>query len=88
MELIFNLEEVVLVVLCDEVDSQSQVAKTSRTTNSVKIGLRVPREVEVDDHVHRHDINTTGEKVGANQATRLSVLEVVIDAVTVRLLHP
>lgn len=53
----------------------------------MKVGLRVPREIEVDDHVHRHDVDTAGEEVSAHQAPSLSILEVVIDAVAVLLLH-
>lgn len=53
----------------------------------MKVGLRVPWEIEIDYHIHRHDVDTTGEEVSAHQAAGLSILEVVIDAVTVLLLH-
>ena len=53
----------------------------------MKVGLRVPREIEVNDHVHGHDVDTAGKEVSAHQAAGLSVLEVVIDAVAVLLLH-
>lgn len=76
-----------LVLLSDKVDGETEVAKTTRTTDSMQIGLRVLREVEVDHDVHRLNIDTTGEQVSANEATGLTILEVVIDAVTVTLLH-
>ena len=87
MQFIFNLEEIVLVILSDKVDSETQVAETTRAADSVEIGLRVPREIEVDNDIHRHDIDTTSEEVGTHQAAGVSILEIVIDAVTVRLLH-
>jgi hypothetical protein len=76
-----------LVLLSDKVDGETEVPKTTRTTDSMQIGLRVLREVEVDHDVHRLNIDTTGEQVSANEATGLTILEVVIDAVTVTLLH-
>ena len=87
MQFIFNLEEIVFVLLSDEVDSETQMTEATRATNSVKVGLRVPREIEVDDNIHWHDIDTTSEEVGTHKAAGLSTLEVVIDTVTVLLLH-
>ena len=76
-----------LVILSDEVDGQTQVTETTRATDSVEVGLRVPWEIEVDYHIHWHDIDTTSEEVGTHQAAGLTILEIVIDTVTVLLLH-
>ena len=53
------------------------MTKTSRTTNSVQVGVRLAREVEVDDHIDRNDINTTGKDIGRDETTGFSALEVV-----------
>jgi len=87
LQLIFNLEKLVLIVLSDEVDGETKVTKTTRATDSVEIGLRVLGEVEVYDDVHSHDIDTTGEQVSADEATSFTNLEIVINPVSVTLLH-
>ncbi len=76
-----------LVLLSDKVDGETEVAETTRTTDSMQIGLRVLGEVEVNHDVHRLDVDTTGEQVSANEATGFTILEVVIDAVAITLLH-
>lgn len=42
------------------------MAETSRSTNSMEVSLSILREIEVDDYIHRDDINTTCEQVSAN----------------------
>ena len=76
-----------LVLLGDEVDGEAKVAKTTRTTDSVQIGLWVLGEVEVDYDIHRLDVNTTSEEISAHEAASLSILEIMIDTVAVTLLH-
>lgn len=53
------------VLVGDEVDRQPQVSETSRAANAVEVGLSVLGEVEVDHHVDRLDVDTTGEQVYA-----------------------
>ena len=77
VQFILNLEHVILVVLCDQVDGQTKVTEPSRPTDSVQVGVTVAREVKVDDHIDCHDIDTTGEQVCADQTTCLSSLEVM-----------
>lgn len=63
------------------------MSKSTRPTDSVEVCLRVLREVKVDDHIDRHNVDTAREQVCADQASCLSTLEVVIDPVPVALLH-
>ena len=63
------------------------MSKSARPTNSVKVSLRILREVKVDDHIDGHNVDTASEQVCADQAPGLSTLEVVIDPVSVALLH-
>ncbi len=87
VKFILNLEQVMLIILCDEVDCETQVTETTRATYSVKVGLRVTREVKVYHDVDRHDVNATSKKVSAYQASSLPVLEIMINSVAVTLLH-
>jgi hypothetical protein len=87
VELIFDSEQVVLVVLSDEVDSQTEMSKTTRSSNSMQVGLSILREVEVDNDINRNDIDTTCEQVRAHKTASFSVLEVVENSVPVSLLH-
>jgi hypothetical protein len=55
------------------------MTKSSRSTNSMQVSFCVPWEVKVDNHIYGQNIDTTGENVCANQASCLSIFEVVID---------
>ena len=81
IELIFNLEQVLLVILCNEVDSQTKMTESSWSANSVQVCLSIPREVEVDHNVHWEDIDTSCKDVSADEAPGLTVLEIMIDSI-------
>ena len=87
MKFVFNCEEVVLVVLSDEVDSQAEVAEAPGAADSVQVGLCKLGKVEVDNDVDRDDIDTASEQIGADQAAGVSILEVVEDSVAIGLRH-
>ena len=53
----------------------------------MEVCLRVLREIEVNDDVHRLDIDTTGEEVGTDKVAADTLAEVVEDAVAVGLEH-
>ena len=50
----------------------------------MQIRLTVLGEIEVDYHIHTHDVNTTSEQIGAHEATSLTSLEIVIDSIQKR----
>lgn len=54
----------------------------------MQIGLRVAREVEVHHHVHRLDVDPSGQQVGAHEVAAEPLAEVVEHAVAVLLVHP
>ena len=56
------------------------MTESSRSADSMQVGLGVPGEVEVDDHVDRQDVDTTSEDIRANQAPGLSVFEVMVNS--------
>jgi hypothetical protein len=47
----------------------------------VKVGLRVPRVVKVDHHVHRHYVDTPSEEVCAYQASSVTVFKIVVNPI-------
>lgn len=51
------------VVISDEIDSNTQMTESTRSANTVQVGLGHFREIEVDDHVDGLDINTTSKQV-------------------------
>jgi hypothetical protein len=87
LQLILDFEQLVLVLLSNEIDGEAEVAETTRATDSMQVGLRVFGEIKVDNYIHRHDIDTTGEQVSAHKAASLADLEIVINPITVALLH-
>lgn len=50
-QLLLNLEHVVLVILGDEIDGETEVTETTRTPNSVQVGVRRAREVKVNHYI-------------------------------------
>lgn len=62
-QLLLNAIEVQAVVVGDEIDGETQVTKTSGSTNAVEIRLRVLGKVKVDDHIDGRDVNTTSEEI-------------------------
>lgn len=83
----FNLVDVVTIVVGNEVNRETEMTKTARTSDAVKIRLRILGEIEVDYDVHGLNIDTTSNEIGANQVAAVTLAEVVEDTVTVRLLH-
>lgn len=86
-QFLFDLIEVEAILICDEVDGNSQVSESSGTPNSVEISLRVLREIEVDDNVHGLNVDTSGKQIRANQIPATPVAEIVEDTVTMGLQH-
>jgi len=77
VQIILNIEHVILVILTDEVDRQTEVTEPAWATNPVQIRVRLPREIEVDHDIHRHDIDTTREHVRRDEAASFSSLEIM-----------
>ena len=50
----------------------------------MEIGVGAAWEVEVDNHVHGHDIDTTGEQIGTYETSGLTVTEVMVNSSKVR----
>ena len=76
-----------LVLLSNEVDSKTKMPETTRTTDSVKISLRILGEIKVYHNVNRLNVDSTSEQVSAHEAAGLTVLKIMVDTVTIALLH-
>lgn len=76
-EVSLDIVQVESVIPVDQVNSQTKVAITTRSTNTMKIGLGILGEVKVDDNVDRLDIDTTGEKIRAYQVAADAIAEIV-----------
>jgi hypothetical protein len=62
----FDVVKVEAVVPVNQVNSQTKMAITTRSTDTVKVSFGVLREVKVDDNVDSLDIDTTGEEIGTD----------------------
>lgn len=51
------------IFVSNQIDSNTQVSKPTRTTNPVQVSFSHLGKVEVDDHVHSLDVNTTSEQI-------------------------
>lgn len=63
------------------------MAKTTTTTDTMKIRLGVLWKVEIDDNVDSLDVDTTRQQIRADQVSANAISKIVEDAVTVRLQH-
>lgn len=51
------------VIVGDQVDGETQVSEATGAADAVEVRLSVLGEVEVDDDVHRLDVDTAREQV-------------------------
>lgn len=86
-QFLFDLVEIKSIIPGDEIDSQTKMSKSTRATNAMQICFRIFGEVEVDDNVDGLNIDTTSEKIRANQISRNTCTEVMEDFVAVVLHH-
>jgi len=75
------------VIVGNEVDGDSEVAKSSTAANPVQVGLSHLGEVEVDDDVDSLNVDTSGEEIAAHEVPAEAGPEVVEDSVAVSLGH-
>lgn len=68
------------VTLSYKINSESEMTKSSGSTDSVEVCLGVLGHVEVDDHVNGKDIDTSGENIRADETSSFSIFEIVVDS--------
>ena len=62
-EIILNIEHVIFVFFADEVDGKTEMTKPTRTTDPVKVGVRLAREIKVYHDVDGDDVDTTCKNI-------------------------
>ena len=77
----------VSIIICDEVNGDTKMAESTRTTDAMQIGFGHLGEVEVDDDIDSLYIDATSEQIRADQIAAQSLAEVMEDPVPVRLGH-
>lgn len=63
------------------------MTEAARTANPVQVGLRILRVVKVHHDVDRENIDAAREQIGTHEAASLTILEVVVDPITIGLIH-
>lgn len=86
-EIPLDVVEVETVLPVDQINSKTKVAITTGSTDTVKVGFGILGEVKVDDNVDGLDVDTTGEKIRADEISAHAVTEVVENSVSGGLLH-
>lgn len=86
-ELLLNAVQGKAVLVRDQVNGNTEVAKPARAPDAMEVRLRHAREVEVDDHVNGLHVDTAREQIRAHQVAAQAGAEVVEHAVAVRLRH-
>lgn len=84
---LFNAIQIEAIIVSDQVDSETKVAKPSRSSNSMEIGLSILGKVKIDYNIHRLDVNPSSKEVRANQMTGGTISELMEDSVSISLLH-
>ena len=59
------------------------MSKPSRSTNAMKVGLRILRKIEIDDHVYSLDVDTTSKKIRTYKVAANTIPEIMEHAVAV-----
>ena len=86
-EFLLNLIQIETILVGNKVNSQTQMPKSTRTTNTMKVSFAILREIKVDDNIYCLNIDTTSKEIGADEVTAHAIAEVVENAITVRLQH-
>ena len=63
------------------------MAESSRSSDSVEVGFGVAGEVEVNDNIDGHDVDSTGAQIGRDKTTAMSTTESMEDFVAIFLKH-
>lgn len=87
VELIFNLEKIVLVTLGDEVNCNTKVTESSRSTNSMQVCFSILREVKINDNINGLNVDTSGKDICTYETTCLTIFEVVEDPIQLKMLE-
>lgn len=73
-----GLKHLFVLLLADEGDGKTLGTETTRTTDTVEVGVSISRHVVVDGQVDTLDIDTTTEDVSGNADSFVKLLELLV----------
>ncbi len=86
-QLLLDFVQIESVFIGNQVNRDTQVSESTRSSNTMEVGFRALGEVKVDYNVDTLNINTTGEEVRGNEVTGSTVSKFVENPVSVVLRH-
>lgn len=86
-QFLFNFIQIKSIVPADQIDCKTKVAKSTRTTNPMKIGFSIFGEIKVNDNINSLNIDASSKQVGAHQVSATAIAKLVENAVTICLDH-
>lgn len=84
---LLNLVQIEAILPIDQIYGHTQMSITSRSTNTMKICLRVLRKVEIDHHIDGLDIDSTSQEIRTNKVAANTVAKVMEYPITIVLQH-
>ena len=87
VQLILNLEHILLIVFSDEIDSKTEMSKSTGSSDSMQIGFGISCKIEIDNDIYCLDIDTSRENVCTDKTSSFTIFEIVINSASVSLLH-
>ena len=63
------------------------MTESSRSTDSMEIGLSISSKVEINDYIDGLNIDTSSKDISANQASCFSIFKVMVNSTSILLLH-
>jgi hypothetical protein len=82
-QFLLDLVEVESIVPIDEIDSKTEMTESTGSTNSMEVRLGIFGEIKVDNNVDSLNIDTTSEKIRANEVAANTIPKVVKDSIAV-----
>ena len=76
--LLDGLEHLLVLLAADEGDTETLGTETTSTTDTMKVGVSIAREIVVDGEVDTLDIDTTTEDVSSDTDTLVELLELLV----------
>lgn len=84
---LLNLVQIEAILPIDQVYGYPQMSITSRSTNTMKICLRILRKVKIDHHIDGLNIDSTSQKIRTDKVAAYAVAKIMEYPITVVLQH-
>ena len=88
IQFFFHQKQVLLVILRNEVNRQTQVPKPPTPSNPMQVRVTKLWEIKIYDHIHSLNVNPPSEQIGTYQAPCFPLLKIMVNSIPFLLLHP